>query len=97
MSVTLLKIGFQTGSITQLAVASQNVLKIQSGSDNFQKIGFNLSIIQGHHHNNLSIIQGHHHNITPICYTQRGVTTQRQKQKKVHRFADKLVVPPQKA
>ena len=58
-----------------------NVLKIRSGSDNFQKIGFNLSIIQGHHHNNLSIIQGHHHNITPICYTQRGVTTQRPKQK----------------
>ena len=58
-----------------------NVLKIRSGSNNFQKIGFNLSIIQGHHHNNLSIIQGHHHNITPICYTQRGVTTKRPKQK----------------
>ena len=29
------------------------------------------------------------------CFKLRGVTTTREKQKKVHRFADKLVVPPQ--
>ena len=32
-----------------------------------------------------------------MCFNLRGVTTTREKQKKVHRFADKLVVPPQSA